>query len=109
MQNPDASRRGKAELCLVGVLSQQFRLLRRDRIADGNIAAGDHLGIDSAIGVAEPAHQRLRDREIALGGVGIDIDGGAADDALDHLEPTSPMASVRSSSSNSCQAGQPST
>ena len=31
--------------------------------------------------------QRLRDREVARAGVGIDIDGGAADDALDHLEP----------------------
>src|SRR4051794_5320566 len=37
--------------------------------------------------MAEPALQGLRDGEVALPGLGIDIDGGAADDALDHLEP----------------------
>ena len=37
---------------------QQLRLLRRDRIADADAAAGDHLGIDPAIAVAEPALQR---------------------------------------------------
>src|SRR5262245_17403272 len=37
--------------------------------------------------MAEPALQRLRDGEVALGGIRIDIDGGTADDALDHLQP----------------------
>src|SRR5258705_13128245 len=67
--------------------SHQLRLLRRNRIASTNGAAGDHLGIDAAIGVAEPALQRLRDGKIARGGIRIDIDGGAADDAFHHLEP----------------------
>src|SRR5436190_22685626 len=66
---------------------QQFRRFRQDRIADRDAAAGDYFGIDPAIAVAEPALQRLRDGEIALCGVGIDVDGGAADNALDHLEP----------------------
>ena len=45
---------------------QQLRLLRRDRIVGADRAALDHLGIDPAIGVAEPALQRLRDGEVAL-------------------------------------------
>ena len=40
-----------------------------DRIADADGAAGDHLGIDAAFVVAEAAHQRLRDVEVARGGV----------------------------------------
>src|SRR5438105_3444074 len=69
------------------VRSQQFRLLRRDRIAGANRAARDHLGIDPAIAVAKPALQRLRDGEVALRRIRIDIDGGAADDALHDLQP----------------------
>src|SRR5665647_282710 len=45
-------------------ISQQLRLLRRDRVADGDGAAGDHLGIDPAFVVAEPAHQSGRDVEV---------------------------------------------
>src|SRR5206468_3798117 len=66
---------------------QQFRLLRRDRIAGANRAARDHLGIDPAIAVAQPALQRLRDGEVALRRIRIDIDGGAADDALHDPQP----------------------
>ena len=44
---------------LRAVNSQQLRLLRRDRIVGADRAALDHLGIDPAIGVAEPALQRL--------------------------------------------------
>src|SRR5438552_11282629 len=66
---------------------QQLRLLHHDRVADRNAAAGGYLGVDPAIAMAEPALQRLRDRQVALPGIGIDVDGGAADDSLDHLEP----------------------
>src|SRR6266542_6401204 len=70
-----------------GVELQQLRLFRRDRIVGTDRAAGDHLGIDPAVAVAEPALQRLRNGEVALGRIRIDIDGGAADDALHHLQP----------------------
>src|SRR5262249_23629671 len=66
---------------------QQFQLLRRDRIAGTHAAALDHLGIDPAVGMAEPALQRLRDGEVARGRIRIDIDGSAADDALYNLQP----------------------
>src|SRR5947209_18514674 len=66
---------------------QQLRLFRRDRIAGADGAARDHLGIDPAVGMAEPALQRLRDGEVALRRIRIDIDGGAADDALHDLQP----------------------
>ena len=37
--------------------------------------------------MAETLHQRMRNVEIARGGVGIDVDGGAADDPLYDLKP----------------------
>ena len=37
--------------------------------------------------MAERLHDRLRDRQIAEAGDGIDLGRGAADDALDHLQP----------------------
>jgi len=37
--------------------------------------------------VAEAAHQRVRDVEVARGGFGIDVGGGAADDPLYDLQP----------------------
>src|SRR5690349_8681491 len=49
--------------------SQQLRLLRRDRVVDADRAAGDHLGVDAAVCMAEPALQRRRDGEVALRGV----------------------------------------
>src|SRR5207249_10315222 len=58
---------------------QQLRLFRRDPVARADRTALDHLGIDPAIGVAEPALQRLRACKVARGRVRIDIDGGAAD------------------------------
>ena len=39
-------------------ISQQLRLLRRDRVTDRNIAVSDHLGVDAALVVAEPAASR---------------------------------------------------
>src|SRR3981081_939419 len=71
---------------LRAVDSQQPRLLRRNRIASTDRAARDHLGIDAAIAVAEPALQCLRDGEVALGRIRVAIDGGAADDAFHHLQ-----------------------
>src|SRR6266404_834356 len=56
-------------------------------IAGGNGAAGDDLGIDPAIGVAEAAHQGVRDIEVAHGAFRIDVDGGAPDDSLHDLQP----------------------
>ena len=56
-------------------------------VADGDLAAGDDLGIDAAVGVAEIVHQRARNRHVADAGVGIDLRGRATLDALDHLEP----------------------
>src|SRR5438552_12679285 len=66
---------------------QQFRLLRHDGIADGDVATGDYLGINSALVVAKSLHQGLRDGEVARATVRIDVDGGAAGDRLDHLQP----------------------
>src|ERR1700689_2579028 len=68
-------------------MSYQLRLFRDDRIADANGAAGDHLGIDTAVGVPEAAHQCLRNVEIARRGLWIDVDRRAADDPLDDPEP----------------------
>src|SRR6266568_407939 len=62
-------------------------LFHRDRITNTNLTISDHLGIDAAIHMAEVARERGRDFEVALGGLGIDVDGRAADDALDHLQP----------------------
>src|ERR1700692_982935 len=56
-------------------------------IAGGNGAAGDHLGVDAAVGVTETAHQRRRDIEVANGGFRIDIDGGGGRDTPDGLRP----------------------
>src|SRR3954467_4394304 len=45
------------------------------------------LAIDAEITVAEGSRQRLRNGEIAEAGCRIDLGGGAADGALDDLEP----------------------
>src|SRR5712675_2079401 len=66
---------------------RQLRLFDRNRVANADAAAGDHLGIDPAIAMAEPALQRGRDVEVAHGALWIDVDGGAADDPLDDPEP----------------------
>ena len=58
---------------------------------DDIIAHGDrrvhHLPIDAAIAVTEAFHQRVRDREVADAGVGIDVGRRAAHDLLEDLEP----------------------
>src|SRR5947209_9513080 len=56
------------------------------RIARCHLTAPDHLGIDAALAMTEAALQRGRDIEVARGGVGVDVDGGAAADALDDPE-----------------------
>ena len=58
-----------------------------DRIADADGARFSRLGIDAAFIVAEAAHDGCGGVEVARGGVGIDIDGGAAGDVLDYLQP----------------------
>src|SRR4051812_34340522 len=45
------------------------------------------LAVDAEITVAEGAHHRLWDGEVTHAGGRIDLGGGAADDALDDLEP----------------------
>ena len=57
-----------------------------DLVAGSDLARCSHLGINPAIAVAESAHQRFRDVEVADAGQGIDVGGGAADDALDDFE-----------------------
>jgi hypothetical protein len=69
-----------------GRLCLPYSSVGSDLIAFGNAAAGDHLGIDAAIGMAEALHQRMRDIEVARGGVGIDVDGGATFDPLHDLQ-----------------------
>src|SRR5438445_9278468 len=51
--------------------SQQLRLFRRNNILGADGAALDHFGIDPAVAVAEPALQRLRNGEVALGRIRI--------------------------------------
>src|SRR4051794_32532 len=48
-----------------------------------------HLTVDAEVAVAEGSRQRLRNGEIAEAGGRIDLGGGAANDALDNLEPGS--------------------
>src|SRR5882762_7599648 len=54
------------------------------RRTDGYCIAG---GIDAAFVVAEVTHQRGRNVEVARGGLGVDVDGSAADDPLHHFQP----------------------
>jgi hypothetical protein len=75
-------------------------------LADADGAGAGHLGIDAALIVAEAAHKGCGDIEVARGGVGIYIDGGAAGDVLDHLQPRL-SDRERPAEQNSCQAGQP--
>src|SRR5207247_10022960 len=62
--------------------SQQLGLFRRDHLAVANRAAGDHLGLDPAVAVAEPALQRLPYGEGLPGRIRVDADGGAGAAAL---------------------------
>src|SRR5439155_20285303 len=55
--------------------------------ADADSAAGGHLGIDTAFVVAEAAHHRGRDVEVARCGFRVDVDGGAAADPLHDFQP----------------------
>ena len=58
-----------------------------DAVAGRDAPGRDHLGIDAAIGVIEALHERMRDRQVADAGAGLDLGRGAAADALDDLEP----------------------
>ena len=75
-----------------------------------DLAAGDHLGIDAAIGVAEGLHQRAA----GSAGRGCRCRGSTLVAAqrtmrLTTLSRAPPIASSRPSRSNSRQAGQPAT
>src|SRR5262245_13129886 len=72
------------------VASWPGRVGRRSRVqlvTDRDLAGVYHFRIDPAVGVAEAAQQRLRDRQVARAGVGIDVGRRATHDALDDLEP----------------------
>src|SRR6185437_1559533 len=56
-------------------------------VVNSDLATRDDLGIDAAIGMAEIVHQGARDRNVANPGIGVDLGGRAALDALDHFEP----------------------
>ena len=92
------SARAHHRLCDAGRLSGSLPIAKYERpayapavsltrVADGDLAAAHDLRIDAAIAVAEALQQRLRDRQVADAGVGIDVGRGAAHDALDHLQP----------------------
>src|SRR6185437_15278657 len=89
--------------------SQERGRFQRHRVANRDLAALDHLGIDAAFVVAEAAHQRVRDFHVAYREIGIDVHGGAAGDALHDLQPAPPTLSVSPTRLASCQAGQPRT
>ena len=56
-------------------------------VADGDLAAGNNLGIDAAIGMAEIDHQRAGNGQVADSDVGIDLGCRATLDAFDRFEP----------------------
>src|SRR5665213_3965763 len=77
----------RASSATLGAPGTNPRLFRDDRIADADGAPGDHLRIDTAVGVPEASHQRLRNVEVARRRLRIDVDRRAADDSLDDPEP----------------------
>src|SRR5262249_18649707 len=56
-------------------------------IADRDLAAVHHLAVDTAVGMTEAAHERIRYRQVAHASDGIDVGCGATHDALHDLEP----------------------
>src|SRR5450759_1119048 len=54
-------------------------------IADRDVAARRHLGIDTAVGVSEALHQRARNGEVANAGIRINVGGRATLNTLDHF------------------------
>src|SRR5712672_1331797 len=78
---------GKRQFRVAGFTPTSCRRTDGYGIAGGNGTAGDHLGIDTALVVAQAAHQRVWDVEVAGRGFGIDVGGGAADDPLYHFQP----------------------
>src|SRR5262249_40919286 len=59
-------------------------------VPDRDFSTLHHLAINAAIGVTECPHQRVRDREVANAGVGVDVCRRTAHDALDDPEPRPP-------------------
>src|SRR5207253_761030 len=59
----------------------------RERVADRDLAALDHLGVDAHQVVAETALQRADDVEVAFGGRRVDLRRGAAGDRGDDPQP----------------------
>src|SRR5437773_8105745 len=87
-----ASTRVAAAMFLAVAAQQHTSWVQRpnllaQRIAHRDLAARHDLAIDAAVGVTEDPQQRLRQREIADAGVGIDVGRRAAHDALDDSEP----------------------
>jgi hypothetical protein len=66
-----------------------------DDIPLGNLLAFNHLGVNTAIGVAESAHQSLRDAEIPHRGYGIDVGGGGIEARRAVLDGAAPIALYR--------------
>src|SRR5476649_531922 len=56
-------------------------------IANRDRAGANGFGINPAVGMAEIVHERARNGQVADAGVGIDLGGRAALDALDDLQP----------------------
>src|SRR5471032_286429 len=77
---------GKRQFCAAGFTPTSCRRTDGHIIADANGAAGDHLGIDPALVVAEAAHQRGRDVEVAHCSFRVDIGRGATRDPLHDLQ-----------------------
>src|SRR3954465_4860884 len=72
---------------MVGTAQPRLLSVDRDGVADADGATGDDFRKDAALVTAELPGQRGRGFKVAGGGVGIDIDGSATRDRLDHLEP----------------------
>jgi hypothetical protein len=98
-QRPMVARRKRA-------LAPLPRSLDRDGIADADRAARDDFGKDAAFVAAEATHRAAGISRSRAAVSGIDIDGSAARDGLDDLEPDVAMARLSPTRSNSCQAGQ---
>src|SRR4051812_6457867 len=76
-----------AQALCAGSIMAGLRFGRLHDIARRDLTFRNDFGIDAEVAVAEGSRQRLRNGEIAEAGGRIDLRGGAADDALDDLEP----------------------
>src|SRR5262249_51306911 len=62
--------------------------MRAQFIPDLDLTGLDHLAVHAAIGMAEVAQQRFRDRKVAHAGVGIDVGCRATHDPFHDLDPS---------------------